>query len=78
MHFCLYMPLLSYLLLICCFRCRCFRKVLLVLKVILVSVYLNILAVCCLVSKKYEYNPFISLVGIFFGVILVRYNVVLV
>lgn len=30
----------------------------------------------CFVSKEYEWNPFILLVYIFFGVVLVRYNVV--
>jgi hypothetical protein len=40
-----FMLLLSYLLLLCCFGCRCFCVVLIVLKAVLVSVSLNILAV---------------------------------
>jgi hypothetical protein len=47
MHFSLYMPLLLYLLLLSCFRCRCFYMVFVVLHDILVSVSLNILAVGC-------------------------------
>jgi hypothetical protein len=43
MHANLYALLLSYLLLLCCFGCRCFCMVLIVLKATLVSLPLNIL-----------------------------------
>jgi hypothetical protein len=51
-HFNLYIPPLSYLLFLRCFRCRCFRMVFVVLKAILVSVTLSILAVCCVHVKN--------------------------
>jgi hypothetical protein len=54
MHFSSYMPLLLYLLLLCCFRCRCFCIVFVVLKAILVSVSLNILAVGCVSRPKHQ------------------------
>jgi hypothetical protein len=50
--------------------------VLIVLKASLMSVSLNILGICCFVSKECECNPLILLEDIFFVVILVRYNVV--
>jgi hypothetical protein len=50
--------------------------VLIVLKASLVSVSLNILGICCFVSKECACNTFVLLVDIFFGLILVRYNVV--
>jgi hypothetical protein len=53
MHFSLYIPLLSYLLFLCYFGCRCLCKVLVVLKATLVSVSLNILAICCVSCPNY-------------------------